>query len=720
VATSPYQLWVDLPAVTSAVRVGSTVTISTISPHSIQPGSYIALEGITSTAGTSMNGAWLVATVPSGTTITFASSGTAGTGVVVATLGSGTASQTSYSAALSIDLFNPLINYTAANRQSALYVPTDSVQMSASGDGNGSTMGFNVMQDVTPSAGPWFRLIPDEARVRLIQKDTGTSPATDGSDVLFLGTINSTSSKLNDSGQGTESSIEVFDVNALLDRLVVFGKPVSSKALVPGNMVRASNVVTVTTRAEHGYAVGQKIIVTGAMGGGGTSFNGSFAISGVPDDFTFTYAQTGAGATAQDTLGPTGIQRSDSRSTNVIRVTFSVNHGIVAGQTIWIDGATVGGSSSGALANLVNNKFTGTQVKIFDSTRLLLTLSTSDVKKIPGGWASISAAGAIVYGGQTGAITITPDGTPQQGSIGVDAGASETSAVQKMLGVIAANKARDFPLNRLLKTKTTTAIVGSSRPNSIGLTFPAGTLRSALESIVEAYGGIDLKDRRFFVDASGKLNYLLTDSSALPTYATAPYKVITSGTQNPNTTSSAATIFPYDLKVDWDFRTTKEALVMTSSSETTSTSQRVVSYASSGYSVRPLAPNFDDVVEAPVTTKDPNAEIDRIARAFFLERHKPILTGSFSIRGAGTAAFNQYGFSNGYAQTGTATFALVQGWKPGQWVDISCSSLSLTGLYRIEQVDWQLEPGSFTSSINITFNRRPANTLTRLLNSIGA
>jgi hypothetical protein len=342
------------------------------------------------------------------------------------------------------------------------------------------------------------------------------------------------------------------------------------------------------------------------------------------------------------------------------------------------------------------------------------------VKKIPGGWASISAAGAIVYGGQTGAITITPDGTPQQGSIGVDAGASETSAVQKMLGVIAANKARDFPLNRLLKTKTTTAIVGSSRPNSIGLTFPAGTLRSALESIVEAYGGIDLKDRRFFVDASGKLNYLLTDSSALPTYATAPYKVITSGTQNPNTTSSAATIFPYDLKVDWDFRTTKEALVMTSSSETTSTSQRVVSYASSGYSVRPLAPNFDDVVEAPVTTKDPNAEIDRIARAFFLERHKPILTGSFSIRGAGTAAFNQYGFSNGYAQTGTATFALVQGWKPGQWVDISCSSLSLTGLYRIEQVDWQLEPGSFTSSINITFNRRPANTLTRLLNSIGA
>ena len=714
---APYQLWVDCPAIGSASRTSGTVTVTTLSSHYLVPGSYVSVEGITGTAGTSMCGAWAVATVPNGTTITYASAGSAGAGSVTTVYGSGTASETSYTSSLSVDLFNPITNYVAAARPTALYVPTESVQMSASGDGSGSTMGFRVLQDVTPSAGPWWKLAPDEARVRLIQKDTGTTPATDGSDVLFLGTIDNVSGRMNESGQGTEASVEVFDVNALLDRLVVFGKPVSSKALTAANMVRASNVVTVTTRAEHGYAVGQKIVVSGAMGGGGTSFNGSFTVASVPNDFTFTYAQTGAGATAQESLGPTGIQRDSSRSTNVIRVTFSVNHGIVAGQTIYIEGATVGGSSSGPLAHLVNNRFTGSQVKISDATRLLLTLSTSDVKNLPGGWSTINASQSFVIGSQSGAITITPDGTPQQGSIGIDAGMSETAAVSRMLSVVAANKSRDSSVNRLIKTKTTSAIVGSSRPNPTGLSFPAGTLRASLESIVEAYSGIDLKDRRFFIDGAGKLNYLLVDTA--PTYPTAPYKIITSGSANLNGTTSASSVYPYDLAVDWDYRTTKEALVITSSSENQSTTQRVTSYTTSGYTLRPLAPKFDDIVEAPVTTKDPNAEVDRISRAFFLERHKPILSGSFTLKGAGTASFNALGFMNGYAQTGTATFALTSGWRPGAWVDIDAPTMGLSGAFRVEQVDWTLEPGSYVATIRVTFNRKPANTLTKLLNQGG-
>jgi hypothetical protein len=723
-ATAPYQLWLDCPPIASAVRVSSTVTVTTVSTHGLVVGSVIALEGVTGTAGTSMVGAWTVATTPSGTTFTVSSAGSAGTATVTTVLGSGTASQTSYSAALSQDLFAPLIDFGTAVRQQALYVPTDSVQMAQSGDGSGATMSFVVRQDDTPAAGPWWTLIPDEARVRLIQKNTGSSPATDGTDVLFLGTISSLNAQLSGSGQGSETSVQVVDSNAALDRLVVFGKPLSSKAVDnPDNMVRASNVVTVTTRAAHGYGVGQKVVVSNALGGGGTSFNGNFTIASVPNDYTFTYAQTGSNATAQHALGPTGIVL-ESKS-GYIRVGFGVEHGVAEGQTVYIEGATTSPRGS-MMENLVNNKFTGAAVtsknpttKVLSTTSLWLRLAaTPDVRR------TVNATQSFLLGAFNGVITITPDAMPDQGSIGINSGETETAAVAKMLGVVKANKARDYAVNRIVNTANTSKLSPTTNTNQNGITLPAGTLRSALDAIVEAYSGQDLKERRYFVDAAGRLNYNLIDTASLPTYATAPYKLITTGTQNPNTTSAAATIIPHELSLDWDYNTTKEALVLTATldSKTSKVSpvQRVTNYVNSGYTVRPGSPRFDDIIEAPTSTQDPGAEIDRISRAFFLERHKPLLSGSFTLRGSGTQSFNQYGFNSGYAQTGVSTFALVEGWRPGQWVSITCAELGLSGFYRVEQVDWALEPGSFTSVVRITFNRKPPSTLTRMLNAGGA
>jgi hypothetical protein len=716
-ATAPYQLWVDCPPIASAVRSGSTVTVTTVATHSLVVGSIIAIEGATGTAGTSMVGAWTVATTPSGTTFTISSAGSAGTATVTTVLGSGTASETSYTAALAQDLFAPLIDYSGTARNSALYVPTESVQLAASGDGEGATMTFSVVQDDTPAVGPWWLLFPDEARVRLIQKNTGVSPATDGSDVLFLGTISGISARLTGSGQGSIADVQVSDSNAVLDRLVIFGKPLSSKAVTdPANMVRASNVVTVTTKAAHGYGVGQKIVVEGALGGNGTSFNGSFTIASTPNDYTFTYAQTGSNATAQSALSSTGITREGK--TGYMRVAFGVDHGLKDGQTIWIQGATTSPRGS-MMENLVNNKFTGAAVtfknpttKVADTTRVWIRLAAT-----PDVYRSVTATSAFMYGALNGIISITPNGQPDQGSIGINSGEDESAAVIKMLNVVKANKGRDYALNRILNTASNTKIVGSTNPNQTGLTFPAGTLRSALDSIVEAYGGMDVKNRRYFVDTQGRLNYGLTDPTAVPTYATAPYKLITTGTENPNTTTAAATLMPSRLEVAWDYRTTKEALIITSSSESETTAQRVTNYTSAGFARRAGAPTFDDIVEAPTSTKDVGAEIDRISRAFFLERHKPVQSGSFTIQGRGTQSFNQYGYNGGYAQTGVSTFALVSAWAPGQWVDITCAELGLSGLYRIEAVDWSLSPGSFTSIITLTFNRRPPNTLTRLLNA---
>ena len=85
-ATAPYQLWLDCPPIASAVRVSSTVTVTTVSTHGLVVGSVIALEGVTGTAGTSMVGAWTVATTPSGTTFTVSSAGSAGTATVTTVL----------------------------------------------------------------------------------------------------------------------------------------------------------------------------------------------------------------------------------------------------------------------------------------------------------------------------------------------------------------------------------------------------------------------------------------------------------------------------------------------------------------------------------------------------------------------------------------------------------------------------------------------------------
>ncbi len=56
-----------------------------------------------------------------------------------------------------------------------------------------------------------------------------------------------------------------------------------------------------------------------------------------------------------------------------------------------------------------------------------------------------------------------------------------------------------------------------------------------------------------------------------------------------------------------------------------------------------------------------------------------------------------------FYQTGASTYALQKRWEPGQWVSIVSAELGLSGLYRIEQVDWTLEPGSFTQIITITY-----------------
>lgn len=58
--------------------------------------------------------------------------------------------------------------------------------------------------------------------------------------------------------------------------------------------VRASNVITVTTTDHHGFANGDSVVIAGVSV---SSMNGTYVITSVPTDHTFTYANSGTNAT---------------------------------------------------------------------------------------------------------------------------------------------------------------------------------------------------------------------------------------------------------------------------------------------------------------------------------------------------------------------------------------------------------------------------------------
>jgi len=210
-ATAPFQLLIDGPSIVTAVRSASTVTITTSAYHGLSTGSYVQMDGFAGTIGTSMNGCYQV-TNTSGTTFTFTSAGTAGTAVTSTSL------TTEY---FSHDILNPLINYSGTAKNTALFVPLDSLTTSFSGDGDVAQINFTVFQDDTPASGPWWLAIPDQTRIRLVKADTGAVPAA--GQTIFRGFVQNIAARMTGSGQGSIADIFGNDVNALLDRVIIYG-----------------------------------------------------------------------------------------------------------------------------------------------------------------------------------------------------------------------------------------------------------------------------------------------------------------------------------------------------------------------------------------------------------------------------------------------------------------------------------------------------------------
>ena len=702
-ATAPYQLLMDVAPIASAVRASSTVTVTTTQAHNLTTGAYVELGGATGAAGTSMVGVYQV-TVTSGTVFTYTAAGSAGS----ATVGS---------AFVAVDLLNPPINLTAGTaRQQALVVPLDSLTMSANGDGSSSQMSLTIMQETTPAAGPWFSTVPDNTRFRLVQKDTGSTPAA--ADVRFLGILTGFDVQLTGSGQGTLTQVQLSDANWALERMGVYGRLQSARSVGGTKIARSSNIVTITFKQAHGFVTGQAIRVSGAMGGSNTGvgpgFNGVFRVKDTPTSLTLRYDQTGPNAdgfTSLEVLGSISAGQKD-------RITVSgryVDLNLSDGATVGLQGfSATGGTSPTQFLQLIRTVYSGANVLSNGLNSLTLVFP----KAYAGTMSTLGATGTL---GTLG-ITVTDENFNGQLVVTIAGGLSEDAAAQQLMAVVNAYSSSDAALQRIVNTSDTSKIVGGSvYINSEAIQFNSDSLRSAMDTIVETYAGNDAKERRYYVNLAGQFVYEMVDASAKPTYATAPYSITTdSGAGTPNTTTGKATLAPYSLSVNWNHEITKRAMFTVPSTTGTAVSS-IIEYddvisagGSAAFSLR-AGPMFSAVVDYPTVVKNPDARIKQAAAAWFLERHKPLQSGVFTLRGRGTQSFNQYGFGAGYAQTGASTFALVSRWEPGMWCEITSASLGLAGLYRIEQVEWALEPGSYQQIITVYFNRKNPSDLASLI-----
>ena len=656
----------------------------------------------------------------------------------------------------------------------------------------------------------------------------------------------------------------------------------------------ATGLVTLKTVDYHPFKIGDKIRLYNVLGGGAYPFMagnpytvGSVQVMSAGTASGYLY-YTQAGALSGDSMLTSIALTSGAQfgnSTNRVQVVTSSPHNLTSQPRITLNNVT---GQNQDLLSRVNATFQSDKVQVINSTTLIFTISrpfsTADFSAL--NWAS-----ATLEYVPTGAVVALDDGINATngniGGIGITTNQSrfwrlrsEGQIIAGVLALAAQSKGIDYPFLRLFDPSDTSKLSKSALKTRLAIKSSPTTLRSAMDSVIEAYQGADAKKRRYYINPDGQFVYEIVDDTQ-PAYATAPYKIVVADPGTPNASTVAASVNPYALEVNWDHDTTKRAVFTTSRRDGSPIADLIKSDSPDalGTAYKRLgAPYFDEALDYPSGTDDRLISRQQAAKSYFLERYQPLLNGGFTLRGAGTAAHNNLGFSSGYAQvasittttiqpgaeittpvsraattatyttypfihnyvtgmqvvitgitpaafcgtftiastpspqtftaiagsgtsgtasdpyytayglfvrTGTApnqivtvtlptqhgiatgavttvtgltgaagtsmngtatatvvdnyvftypstgtngtatgqgtvaSITLVPRWEPGQWVDITAAEVGLSGLYRVEQVDWRLEPGSFDQIISVIFNRRPAKSLTKLLKEKG-
>jgi hypothetical protein len=335
------------------------------------------------------------------------------------------------------------------------------------------------------------------------------------------------------------------------------------------------------------------------------------------------------------------------------------NPNLESGDTIVLNwsGTLSGFTSNSRFAKLIRGTFSGAKVIRNSAAQITVVLSAPYTQT----WGSLASVTFYL----TAVPVITDSSNNGQSVITIPGGLSEDEAIGQILTIVNAYKAEDYPFQRFLSTSDTSQIVGSEDVVSgDAIQFSATTLRSAMDTIIETFTA-DARPRRYFIDLAGRLNYEIIDTAAQPLYPDGPYALTTNGIGSPDTTTTKATVNPFNLELALDHDTTKQALFnIPAVGVGVNNVSRIVDYdeifnneGTAVFTARAGSPKLAAVVDYPTAVKNPGAQVQRAAQAFYHERYAPLLTVRAQLRGGGTASFNELGFSSGYGAKSIGTVA---------------------------------------------------------------
>jgi len=110
-----------------------------------------------------------------------------------------------------------LLDLPAPSATTTPYVDLGSLTLMLSGDGNGGSMQFDVIETKTPVAGPWWRsgAVYDNARVQFFDsRYHATTP-------LFLGYITGIEARMLENGLGSRTTVTVEDADGWLGKTII-------------------------------------------------------------------------------------------------------------------------------------------------------------------------------------------------------------------------------------------------------------------------------------------------------------------------------------------------------------------------------------------------------------------------------------------------------------------------------------------------------------------
>ena len=436
--------------------------------------------------------------------------------------------------------------------------------------------------------------------------------------------------------------------------------------------------ISVKTVEPHPFIVGDKVRLYNVPGGGTASFmrDNPYTVETVSDSGASTFYRLtlsgnvpiNSASMVTTTAITAGTVYANSNQSVLITTADPLN--LQAEPRIQIKGVThpLGNIE---LIKFINGPVNPSNVTIVSSTQFIVRLTRPQPTWTPGGSAIVWTTGTVEYV-PSGAVIALDDGINvaggRIGGIGINTTRSriyrikqEGEVIAGVLGLAAESKGVDYPFLRLFDTTDTSRLTKNPLRTGVSLNTAATTLRSALDSVIEVFQGRDAKKRRYYINLDGQLVYELIDDSQ-PVTATAPYKIIMSGAGNPNTSTEAATLAAHAISLNWDMDTTKRALFTTASSTGAPIADLIKSDSPDalGTAYKRLgAAYFDEAVDYPANNDERLITRQNAAKSFFLERHAPILSGSLTIRGAGTAAWNNLGYSSGYASITIAGSATI-------------------------------------------------------------